>query len=120
MAKRSCNVGPVPHYEVAELTKALIRYVDGESDDAALFELAEYADKQKSGGLVLKTLAALSALIVQLLTVVPWSRAHKVDLKKAFLDCLAKKPLRIIFPKVPKQDLAERFSRQVIYSSDKC
>ena len=115
MGPRSCNVGPVPPYEAAKLTAALVRYVDAESEDAKLFELGDYADKQKSNGLNMQALAMLSDLMVQLLQVIPWSRAHKVDLKKSFLDCLAKKPRRIIFPKVPKADLAERFSRQVVH-----
>ena len=107
-------MGPVPPYAVADLTQSLIRYVDREDCDSVLFELGEYAEKQKSGALSLKSLATLSNLITELLTVAPWSRLHKVDLKKAFLDCLAKKPLRIIFPKIPKKDLAETFSRQAV------
>ena len=115
MERRSCNVGPVPPYEIEKLTAALVRYVDAESDDTKLFELGDYAEKQKQNGPNLQALAMISDLIVQVLKVVPWSRAHKVDLKKSFLDCLAKKPRRIISPKVPKADLAERFSRQVIH-----
>ena len=111
---RRCNVGPVPPYKIGDLTQSLVQYVDREKCDSGLFEMGEYAAKQKSGGLSLKALAKLSNLITELLAMAPWARLHKVDLKKAFLDALAKKPLRVIFPKIPKQDLAEMFSRQAV------
>ena len=112
---RPCNIGPVPPYNIGDLTQSLVQYVDREKCDSELFELGEYAAKQKGAALSLKGLAKLSNLITELLAMAPWARLHKNDIKKSFLDTLAKKPLRVIFPKIPKQDLAEMFSRQAVY-----
>ena len=111
---RKCNVGPVPEYDVGELTNAFIAYIDHESCDAKLFELGDYAKKDKSGGLSLPWLAKLSYLIIVLLQVAPAARLHKTDVKKSFLNALAQRPRRVIFPKIPKPALSETVSRQVV------
>ena len=116
---RHCNVGPVPDYSYDDLVAAMIHYIDSESKDEALFELGKYAEKTKGSGLVLPALASLSLLICSLLVVAPAARLHKVDIRSSFLDALAERPRRIVFPRIPKGQLAETTARQVDSNSVK-
>ena len=118
-AQRSCNVGPVPEYDAAQLTDAFIGYIDHEASDDKLFEFGAYATKAKSSGLSLVWLAKLSYMIIVLLAVGPAARLHNTDIKKRFLDALATRPRRVIFPKIPKTELSELVSRQVVKSLGK-
>ena len=112
---RPCNKGPVPDYDRDALTNALVQYVDDELVDGKLFELGPYSELSKGQGLVMSGLASLCKLIIPVLAVAPSARVHKVDIRRSFLDCLSERPRRIVFPKIPRKDLAETVSKQVDY-----
>ena len=114
-SSRPCNRGPVPEYSKEKLTDSFVQYIDSELVDTNLFELGVYAEKQKGSGLLMSGLAKLVLMIIPILLIAPHARLHKVDVRKSFLDALAERPRRIVFPKVPRGDLAERVSRQVDY-----
>ena len=112
---RACNKGPVPECDRHALTTAFLRYVDDELVDSKLYELGAYSALTQGQGVVLSGLALLWKLIVPLLGVAPSGRIHKVDVRQSFLDCLSERPRRIVFPKIPRNILAETISKQVDY-----